>query len=50
MKDRGRLPEGWLADFEAKSPNPPQEAAAEATKPKRKSKVTTVEAPVFQAI
>jgi hypothetical protein len=33
VKDRGRLPEPWLADFEAKSPNPPTAQAAEA-KPK----------------
>jgi hypothetical protein len=32
VKDRGRLPEGWLADFEAKSANPP--AAQAEAKPK----------------
>jgi hypothetical protein len=51
VKERGRVPDVWVADFEAKTPNPPQvvsEAAVEDKQPKGKSK--TVEAPVFQAV
>jgi hypothetical protein len=27
VKDRGRINDTWLADYDAKSPNPPQQAA-----------------------
>jgi hypothetical protein len=47
VKDRGRINDVWLADYETKSPNPPQQAAAVGEKPKRRSKV---KAPVFQAV
>ena len=45
VKDRGRINDVWLADYDSKSPNPVQPAAEE--KPKRKSTVT---APVFRAV
>jgi hypothetical protein len=45
VKDRGRINDAWLADYDTTSPNPPQQAA-EQEKPKRRSTVT---APVFQA-
>ena len=51
VKERGRVPDGWVADFEAKTPNPPQvvsEAAVEDKQSKGKGK--TVEAPVFRAV
>jgi Lsr2 len=48
VKDRGRINDGWLADYDAKSPNPPQQAAPGDKQLKRE--VTTVTAPVFQAV
>ena len=55
VKERGRIPNAWVADFEAKTPNPPQrvvsEAPAEAEQSKSKqskSKGPAVETPVFQ--
>jgi hypothetical protein len=48
IKDRGRINDVWLADYDIKSPNPPQQAAGGDKQPKRK--VTTVAAPVFQAV
>jgi nucleoid-associated protein Lsr2 len=51
LKDRGRLPVAWIADYDSKSPNPPQ-VVAESTEageqPKRNG--SAVEAPVFQAV
>ena len=47
------IPDGWVADFDAKSPNPPQAGeptavgASAAGQPERKIQV---EAPVFQAV
>jgi Lsr2 len=52
VKDRGRIPDAWVADFDTKSPNPPQHAeptaveAREAEQPRK----SAVEAPVFQAV
>lgn len=46
MKERGRINDAWLADYDTKSPNPPQQAADQ-EKPKRQSEVT---APTFQAV
>jgi hypothetical protein len=47
IKERGRINDAWLADYDAKSPYPPQQSAAEEETPNRRSKV---QAPVFQAV
>jgi hypothetical protein len=47
VKDRGRINDVWLADYDTKSPNPPQQAAATEEKPRDQFKV---KAPVFQAV
>jgi hypothetical protein len=44
VKERGRVPHAWIADFEAQSPNPPQDV--ERPTPGRKAAVS---APVFQS-
>ena len=53
VKERGRIPDAWVADYDTKSPNSPQQQdeptaveAAEDVEPKRSS---GVEVPVFQA-
>ena len=48
IKDRGRINDVWLADYDTKSPNPPRQADDGDKQPKRK--VTTVTAPLFQAV
>jgi hypothetical protein len=48
IKDRGRINDVWLADYDTKSPNPPRQADEGDKQPKRK--VTTVTAPLFQAV
>ena len=51
VKDRGRVPVAWIADYDSKSPNLPQ-VVAEGTEageqPKRNG--SAVEAPVFLAV
>lgn len=47
VKERGRIPDAWVADFDMKSPNPPEQVTSEAEEPKHTS---TVEAPAFQAV
>jgi hypothetical protein len=50
VKDRGRVPVAWVADYDSKSPNPPQavvEGAEDGEQPKRNG--SAVEAPVFLA-
>ena len=50
VKVRGRIPDAWVADYDSKSPNPPEQAeptTVEAEEPRRAS---AVEAPVFQAV
>lgn len=44
VKERGRVADAWIADFEAKSPNPPQDV--EQATPGGK---TTVAVPLFQS-
>jgi Lsr2 len=48
IKDRGRINDVWLADYDTKSPNPPQQA--DDGDKQRKRKVTSVTAPVFRAV
>jgi hypothetical protein len=51
VKERGRIPDAWVADFDTRSPNPPEQAeptVVEAEETKRNG--STVEAPVFQAV
>ena len=47
VKERGRINDVWLADYDTTSPNPPQQAAAAEEKPRDQFKV---KAAVFQAV
>src|SRR4051794_33540838 len=51
VKERGGAPDAWVADYEAKPPNPPQ-VVTESTDAHKllKRSSSTVEAPVFQAV
>jgi len=52
VKERGRVPDAWVADFDSKTPNPPQQAkqAAAEVSTAEKPRQSAVEAPVFQAV
>ena len=53
MKERGRIPDAWVADYDTKSPNPPQQAestAVQASEDEQHRRMSRVEAPMFQAV
>jgi hypothetical protein len=51
VKERGRVPDAWIADYEAKTPNPPQVVTESTDAGKQsKRKGSAVETPVFQAV
>ena len=53
VKERGRIPDAWVADYDTKSPNPPQQAeptAVQASKDGQHRRMSGVEAPMFQAV
>ena len=53
VKERGRIPDAWVADYDTKSPNPPQQAeptAVQASENKQHRPMSGVEAPMFQAV
>jgi hypothetical protein len=50
---RGRIPDAWVADYDTKSPNPPQQAestAVQASEDEQHRRMSGVEAPMFQAV
>jgi hypothetical protein len=50
VKARGRIPEAWVADYDSKSPNPPQQGDRGSTEDKQPKGGSTVEAPQFLAV
>ena len=53
VKERGRIPDAWVADYDTKSPNPPQQAestAVQASEDEQHRRMSRVEAPMFQAV
>jgi nucleoid-associated protein Lsr2 len=50
VKERGRIPDAWVADYDTKSPNPPQQGEPTAVEAQQPSRAPAVEAPVFQAV
>jgi hypothetical protein len=51
VKERGRIPDAWVADYDTRSPNPPHDGeptlVEAAEEPQRRP---AVDAPVFQAV
>jgi hypothetical protein len=54
VKERGRIPDRWVAGFDTKSPKPPQQqaepTAVEAAGDVESKRSSTAEAPVFRAV
>ena len=53
VKERGRIPDAWVADFDTKSPNPPQDGeptVVEASEAEHLERRSGVDAAVFEAM
>ena len=53
VKERGRIPDAWVADYDSTTPNPPEQiepTAVEASEAEQLERRSQVEAPVFQAV